>query len=222
MRYYPIQLDIKGRKCLVVGGGMVATRKVKTLLKCGACVKVVSPELTPELEALNSRGGIETEKRRYCSEDLDGRFLVIGATSNEAVNRRISEDAEARNMLCNIADFPEACNFILPAIVERGDLTVTVSTSGKSPAFAKKLKKDLESRFGEEYTVFLTLMGSIRKRLLQQDHEHEAHKPLFEALINGGLLDLVRDGKTGEIDALLFNTLGNGYRFDELTAADRK
>ncbi len=216
MRYYPIHLDIKGRKCLVVGGGAVATRKVKTLLKCGAGVKVVSPDLTEALETLSRQGGIETDKRAYCSEDLEGFFLVIGATSSDAVNRKIGTDAEERKMLCNIADLPEACNFILPSVIERGDLTITISTSGKSPAFSKRLRKDLERHFGEEYAVFLTLMGAVRKKLLQKNHAPEAHKYLFEALINGGLLELVKNKKIKEINTLLYNTLGNGFSYNEL------
>lgn len=221
MRYYPVQLDIKGRKCLVVGGGAVATRKVGTLLKCGAEIKIVSPELTEALEVLCKNGPVEIKKREYVPEDLEGCFLVIAATSSPAVNQSVGRDAESRNMLCNIADFPQACNFILPSVINRGDLTLTISTSGKSPAFAKKLRKDLACHFGEEYAVFLTLMGAVRKKLLQADHAHEAHKHLFEALISGGLLDLVRDNKTEEINALLYDTLGSGFSYNELMGVDK-
>ena len=143
MRYYPINLDIQNRGVLVVGGGGVGTRKVKTLLDCGARVTVVSREVSAKLQALAASGEINLEQRSYRSEDLTGMFLVIGATNEMKLNRKISNDAEQLNTLCNIADRPEVCNFILPSIVRRDDLVITISTSGKSPAMAKKLRKAL-------------------------------------------------------------------------------
>ena len=216
MRYYPINLDIQNRDCLVVGGGGVGTRKVKTLLNCGAKVTVVSPEISEQLQMLAETALLTLKFRQYRTDDLDGMFLVIGATDDESLNRRISSDAEHRDKLCNIADRPEVCNFILPSIVQRDDLIITISTSGKSPAFAKKMRRTLESQFGKEYGEFLQLMGAIRKKLLSQAHEPEAHKPLFEQLINSELVDMIRDSKVDEINALLFRILGDGYRFEEL------
>jgi precorrin-2 dehydrogenase/sirohydrochlorin ferrochelatase len=143
-------------------------------------------------------------------------FLVIGATDDEKLNQQISSDADRFNTLCNIADRPEVCNFILPSIVQRDDLVITISTSGKSPALAKKLRKTLENQFGEEYGTLLQLMGAIRKKLLLQAHKPEAHKPLFEQLINSDLIVMIQAGKTEEIDALLFDILGEGYNFEEL------
>ena len=217
MKYYPVNLDIRNRSCLVVGGGGVGTRKVKTLIECGAVVTVISPQVSTRLEKMAADNLITLEKRAYQAGDLQGNFLVIGATDDETLNRRIHAEAEASNTLCNIADRPEICNFILPAIVSRGDLMLAVSTSGKSPAYAKQLRKALEKQFGPEYEPFLQLMGAIRKRLLCEKHEPEAHKPLFEKLINGGLLDLIRENRTGQIDALLKDVLGDGYRYHELT-----
>jgi len=216
MRYYPVNLDIENKKCLVVGGGSVSSRKVDTLLKCGTKVTVVSPEFSDSLQALGNNGTITIKNRAYRSSDLEGMFLVIGATDNEQLNRKISADAEEQNVLCNIADVPDASNFVLPAIVSRGDLTIAISTSGKSPAFAKKLRKDLEKEFGEEYEAFLDLMGAIRKKLLSEKHEPEAHKYLFENLISGGLLDMIKENETGSIDSLLLDVLGEGYTFMEL------
>ncbi|NNG01554.1 MAG: bifunctional precorrin-2 dehydrogenase/sirohydrochlorin ferrochelatase [Desulfobacteraceae bacterium] len=216
MRYYPILLDIKDRSCLVVGGGRVGTRKVGTLLKCGARVTVVSREFTDHLFSLNTDGKIALRRGGYESADLDGMFMVIGATDDMILNQKIHDDAEQRNMLCNIADKPDVCNFILPSIVHRGDLILAISTSGKSPAFAKSLRKRLGKQFGEEYDVFLTLMGKIREKLLGQAHEPEAHKPLFEALIDGGMLELIGAGDTAGIDGLLARVLGGEYRFNDL------
>jgi len=208
--YYPINLDIRKRHCLVVGGGAVAKRKVRTLLECGAIVTVVSPHVDKQLMQL-AQGEITLYQRSYRASDLEGIFLVIGATDDKIVNRQVNADAEQRNMLCNIADQPQLCNFILPAIVNRGDLLIAISTSGQSPAFAKKLRKELESQFGEEYGLLLNLMGAIRKKLLSAAHEPEVHKPLFEQLLDAGLLTMIREKRYEDIDALLYEVLGQGY-----------
>ena len=219
MRYYPVNLDIRGRACLVVGGGRVGARKVDTLLKCGADVTVVSPETTAQLDRLAADGAVQLKKRPYRSTDVKGCFLVIGATDNEGLNRQIHADAEAQQVLCNIADRPEICNFILPAIVLRGDFMLAISTAGKSPAFAKHMRQLLESQFGPEYGQLLDLMGAVRQKLLAEAHEPEAHKPLFERLIAGDLLQLVKEGQTDRIDRLLASVLGAGFRYDELMPA---
>ncbi|MBW2407861.1 MAG: bifunctional precorrin-2 dehydrogenase/sirohydrochlorin ferrochelatase [Deltaproteobacteria bacterium] len=216
MRYYPIYLDIKNRNCLVIGGGSVGTRKVLTLLACGANVTVVSTAVTEKLHQLSSNGVIKLKERPFKTTDLDNRFLVVGATDNQELNFKIHAEAEHRGMLCNIADRPEVCNFILPSIVKRGDLIIAISTSGKSPAFAKKLRKHLEKEFGDEYAEFLNLMGAIRKKLLSQDHEPEAHKHLFEQLIERDLVQMIKEGDTDGINSLLHDVLGEGYEFDLL------
>ena len=221
MRYYPVYLDIQNRKCAVIGGGSVGTRKVRTLLKCGAKVTVISPKVSTQLKDLAATGLITLHQRSYRSADLDGVFLVIGATDDASLNRQISSDAERQNMLCNIADRPEDCNFILPSIINRGDLTISISTSGKSPALAKTLRKRLEDQFGDEYAVFLHLMGTIRKKLLSQAHKPEAHKQLFEHLINRGLIEMIRENKSADINLLLYEVLGEGYDFDNLMARDQ-
>ena len=216
MKYYPVYLDIRGRSCLVVGGGQVGTRKVQTLLKCGAMVRVISPEVTPRLAALAEQGHIELTQRNYQSNDLDRAFLVIGATDNQALNRQIHKDAEAAQRLCNIADQPELCNFVLPSIVNQGDLSIAISTAGKSPAFAKHLRRQLEGLFGPEHGRMLDLMGEIRKRLLAEEHAPEAHKPLFKQLIQSGLLEMIKAEDHHRIDALLKEVLGPGYQYDQL------
>ncbi len=222
MRYYPVNLDIRERACLVVGGGGVGARKVDTLLKCGAIVTVVSPEATSSLDRLAEEGAIVLERREYRSSDVKGQFLVIGATDDEDLNRQIHADAERIGLLCNIADRPEICNFILPAIVRRGDFMLAISTAGKSPAFAKHMRQRLEAQFGPEYGKLLDLMGAIRQKLLAEAHEPEAHKPLFERLIAGDLLELVKTGEKDRIDRLLEEVLGPGYRYDQLMTADRQ
>jgi precorrin-2 dehydrogenase/sirohydrochlorin ferrochelatase len=216
MRYYPIFLDIKGRSCLVVGGGSVGTRKVERLLECGALVTIVGIQVSQTLKRLSKENLITLNIRAYKSSDLDGRFLIIGATNDEQLNQQLSMDAEKRNMLCNIADRPAACNFILPSIIQQGDLVMAISTSGKSPAFAKKLRKDLEMQFDEAYAVFLDLMGAIRNHLLKEAHAPEQHKPIFNKIIHSNILDMIKARNVDAIDAILLKILGPGYSFHAL------
>jgi len=216
MKYYPVNLNIHDRHCLVVGGGGVGTRKATTLLECGARVTVVSPDVTDRLAILSSEGKLKLVLRNFKNADLNGMFLVIGATNDETLNRQIHMNAEKRGLLCNIADRPEICNFILPSVVRRGALTISISTSGRSPALAKILRKDLELQYGEEYSVLLQLMGAIRKKLLNQAHAPEEHKPIFERLLNAGLIEFVRDDRRTEINRLLEDVLGKEYSYETL------
>jgi precorrin-2 dehydrogenase/sirohydrochlorin ferrochelatase len=216
MRYYPICLDIQNRSCLVVGGGSVGTRKVITLLNCGAKVTVVSPAASAHLQELANNGLITLTNRPFQFSDLAGMFLVCSATDNQELNRQIHAKAEGLGMLCNVADRPEICNFILPSIVNRGDLIIAISTAGQSPAFAKKLRKDLEKVFGSEYAEFLKLMGAVRQKLLSRDHRPEAHKHLFEQLINRDLVAMIKAHQYDDINAVLFEILGKGYDFESL------
>jgi precorrin-2 dehydrogenase/sirohydrochlorin ferrochelatase len=216
MRYYPICLDIQERSCLVVGGGQVGTRKVRTLLDCGAQVTVISPEGTDELAEMARKGRVVWRQRDYQEGDQAGAFLVIGATDVETLNRRIQQEAEADGRLCNIADQPERCNFVLPAVIQKGDLMIAVSTSGKSPAFAKHLRRLLEGQFGPEYAIFLDLMGAVRQRLLAEAHAPEAHKPIFEQLISRGLLELIRRDDRPAINRMLADVVGADFRYEDL------
>jgi precorrin-2 dehydrogenase / sirohydrochlorin ferrochelatase len=218
MKYYPVNLDIRHQPCLVVGGGAVGTRKVKTLLDCGAAVTVVSPEVTDPLSVLAAENHISLKQRPYQASDLDGVFLVIGATDNKDLNRAIHDDARKQGKLCNIADQPDLCNFILPSIIERGDLIIAISTSGKSPAVASRLRKQIEAQFGPEYAGFLKLMGAVRKILLKQTHDPAAHRLIFESLIDQGLLECIRDGDKAQIDKLLISALGPGHGYDWVCA----
>lgn len=220
MRYYPIYLDIKNRHCLVVGGGSVGTRKVMTLLECGAAVAVVSPAITRQLRELANNDVITLTQRPFQNSDLKGNFLVIGATDDRELNLQIHAEAERLGLLCNIADHPDASNFILPSIVSRGDLSIAISTSGNSPALAKNLRKNLEKQFGDEYATFLTLMGNVRKKLLAQNHEPEGHKKLFEQLINTEIIKKIKNHEEEDINKTLLEILGDGYVYEELMQAE--
>jgi siroheme synthase-like protein len=155
-QYYVACLDLEGRRCLVVGGGRVALEKALALLACGAEVTVVAPQVADELAAQP----VEVLAREYQVRDLDGRFLVVAATDDAAVNGAVSSDADRRNLLCNVADVPELCSFILPAVHRRGPITVAVSTGGASPALAQWLRDRFAAQIGFEHEQ---LAGELRR-----------------------------------------------------------
>ncbi len=219
MRYYPINLDLRGKRCVVFGGGRVAERKVARLLECGAHVAVVAPELSEGLAELAEAGRLQHVPDGYDEEHLDSAFLVIGATNDEAINAQVSQECAAANILCNIVDDPERCSFTLPALVARGDFCLAVSTGGKSPALAKRVRQELEKLYGEEYAGFVDLMGKVRDRLLAQEVGSEAERAArFERLAGSDLPRLIKADERAAIDALLAEVLGEGFSLAELEA----
>jgi precorrin-2 dehydrogenase/sirohydrochlorin ferrochelatase len=219
MNYYPVNLDLRGRPCLVVGGGRVAGRKVGTLLDCEARVTVVSPRLDPALQVLAREGALAWVARPFCPEDLDGIRLVIAATDQPRVNRAVAEEARRRSIWCNVVDQPAAGTFILPSLVRRGDLMLTVSTAGRSPALARHLRKELEARFGDEYDRLLRLLGALRRRLLAAGHDPETHRAVFQRLVTADLIEAVGRGDWREVRRALRAVLGSAYDESLLTAA---
>jgi precorrin-2 dehydrogenase / sirohydrochlorin ferrochelatase len=192
-RFYPILVDLQGKKALVVGGGKVAQRKIETLLEYGASVQVVARELTAELEELRSAGRVEFLGGEFSEAFLNGAFVVFAATDDASLNRRVSREAQQRGLFVNAVDQPADCNFIVPSILSRGDLLIAVSTSGKSPAFARKVRVELERHFGEEYGFFLNLMGNLRKEILRLGLSQEENKSAFEDLVYSDLLAAIRE-----------------------------
>ena len=216
MHYYPIFLKVENRVCLVVGGGEVGARKVKTLLSCGASVVLVSPEVEEWLEEKIEEGVVHLVGNHYEAKQLEGCFLVIAATDSLELNSRIAKDAEKRGLLCNVVDYPQEGNFILPALIQRGALTVAISTSGKSPALARQIREDLEQRFGAEYADFLEIMGAVRSRLLRESQDSRANKEKFDELVKSELLELVRRRDFAAVDSILQKALGSDYSLKEL------
>jgi precorrin-2 dehydrogenase/sirohydrochlorin ferrochelatase len=218
MKYYPIFLDINGKDCLVVGGGNVGARKAATLEKCGAKVTVISDRFSPKFDALKPTT-ICLEKKEYEKEDVKGMFLVFAATNNADLNQEIKNDASRLNILCNIADAPDTSDFLLASIVDRGDLIVAVSTSGSSPAMAKKIRQDLENQFDFEYAQLLCLMGNIRKKLLSSGHAPNENKAIFQTLIEKGMLELMKANDEKKIKAVLCDVLGRKYSYQDLISS---
>ena len=208
MKYYPVNLDMTNKRCVIVGGGEIAERKVERLLECGAQVTVVSKSLTPVLKARKKTGQMDHIDRDYEDQALDGAFMVIGATDRNDVNERISKDAMARGLLVNIVDDPDRCNFILPSLVQQGDLSIAISTGGKSPALAKKLRKELEKQYGPEYQTLLVIMGILRKRILAGDQRAADNKAVFEDLVHSDILQAIREKDRGRVNTIIRDLTG--------------
>lgn len=213
-RYYPVYLDISNRKCIVIGGGEVAERKVFRLLACGASVAVAGKTLTDPLMKLVREKRIEYIGDSYKDGYLKGAFFVIGATDRPEVNRRIFEDARKEGILVNIVDEPSRCDFIVPSIVERGDLTIAVSTGGKSPALSRRIREDLENRYGPEYGVLLRIMGKVREKVLERGEVSEANRRIFDGLLESPLLACIREKRWADVQGLIREYVGEDIPLD--------
>ncbi|MFP5317239.1 MAG: bifunctional precorrin-2 dehydrogenase/sirohydrochlorin ferrochelatase [Acidimicrobiia bacterium] len=186
---YPVNLLVDGRRCLVVGGGAVAARKVAGLRACGAEVHVVAPQIS---DALRDRSGVTWDERPYRSTDLEGRMLVIAATDDPSVNAAVYRDAEAAGIWVNGADDPAHCSFTLPSVVRRGDLQITVSTAGRSPALAVWLRERFEAEIGPEYAVLLDLLAEERESIRAAGRSTEQLD--WRSALDSDMLGLIRSG----------------------------
>ena len=192
MRYYPIYFNLQGRSAVVVGGGAVAERKVTALLEAEARVTVVSPELTSQLKALAGAGRLTWIARAYQHGDLAGAVLAISATNDAVVNEQVWGEATTRAILINVVDDPQHLNFITPAVVRRGDLAVAISTGGKAPALAARLRQQLEQVIGDEYGQFVELAGELRDSLSARHPDSQRRKELWNQLVDSDVLDYLR------------------------------
>ncbi len=209
--YYPAFLDLDGRRCVVVGGGIVALRKVEMLNDAGARIRVVAPQLCEGLETMRSSGVIQVETRSFVPSDLDEALVAVAATDDRAVNEQIATEARKRRVLVNVVDVPALCDFIVPSYFRRGDITVAISTAGASPALAKRLRIALESEFGEEYAALAELVSQVRTQL-KRDGVKVPTAKWESALDLVRLLDLLREGKRDEAKKALINTLDQGRK----------
>lgn len=219
MEYYPIFLDLKNRPCLVVGGGVIALRKVEGLLVCGAKVHVISPEIVPELrdfERVNAVAGfrkrvepafdpatdphhpVTFDVRKYRPGDTQGYTVVIAATDDRPVNAQIYEEAREFGIPVNVVDDPPLCGFILPSLIRRGPVTIAFSTSGRSPALARRLREYLERAIGPEYGELADLLGELRPLMKEHIPTEEARNEVMDEMLSRGVLKLLRQGRREE------------------------
>ena len=200
MEYYPLNIKLRGRACAVVGGGAVAERKITGLLKAGARVTVFSPAVTDKLAELAGKGCIEVRYRCYQRGDLTGFVLVLCAADNSEVNSKAAAEAKAAGALVNVADNPDLSDFTVPAHIAQGDLLLTVSTGGKSPVLARRLREELALTYGNEYGQYLVLLDKMRQEvrgLLANSAQREA---FWRQAVDKEILKLLRDGKVKEAE----------------------
>jgi precorrin-2 dehydrogenase/sirohydrochlorin ferrochelatase len=205
---YPAFIDLRGRRCLVVGGGPVGTEKTEKLVEAGAAVRLVSPDVTPRLRRLADDGAIaELHLRGYRTDDLDGCLLVVAATNDSRVNRRVWEDGEARRMLVNVVDVPDLCNFIVPSIMRRGELAVAVSTGGASPVVARRVRQMTERAIGPEWGELVAILRETREDLKARYPDMPGRAAAVEALLDTDVVDLLaagdREGALARVAAIL-------------------
>ncbi|MEK6371496.1 MAG: bifunctional precorrin-2 dehydrogenase/sirohydrochlorin ferrochelatase [Acidobacteriota bacterium] len=196
--YYPIFLDIEGRAVVIIGGGNVCARKAETMMNYGARVTVVSPEFTEEIETWARAGSLEIRRKRYDEGDLEGANIVIASTDDQSVNEQVAADCRRLRIPVNVVDVTPLCEFIVPAIIDKGSITIAVSTGGKSPAIARTLKEDLQRLVGPEYAEVNDVLGTLRdsaKRVLPTDVDR---KRFFDGIIARGILDMLREGRRGD------------------------
>jgi precorrin-2 dehydrogenase / sirohydrochlorin ferrochelatase len=198
-------LRLKGRNCLVVGGGEIGLEKVEGLLACDATVTLVAPDAVADLADYAAEGSIAWERRAYEPADLEGKFMVIAATSDTDANIAVYEDAERRAMLVNVVDVPPLCNFILPAIVRSGPLAIAISTAGASPALAKRMKREIAEAFGEPYARLAIMLNDARGWAKRTLPTYQDRKEFFEGIVNGDPdpVELVREGREAEVLELI-------------------
>ena len=204
--FYVACLKLKGRRCVVIGGGDIGLEKVDGLLACDADVTLIAPDAHPALQEYAEEGSIRWERRAYAgADDLDGALMVIAATDDSEVNIGVSEDAEARSMLVNVVDVPPLCNFILPAIVRTGPLAIAISTAGASPALAKRMKREIADAFGEPYARLAVILNDARGWAKATLPTYQDRKEFFEGIVNGDPdpVELVRQGREREVLALI-------------------
>ncbi|HTP03959.1 MAG TPA: bifunctional precorrin-2 dehydrogenase/sirohydrochlorin ferrochelatase [Nitrospirota bacterium] len=200
MKYYPIYLNLRDRPCLIVGGGHVAERKTLSLIEAGANVTVISPSLTQKLQELTQSGKIIHQQKTFDDRDLTDALLVIAATDSQEVNASIGRLCKKRNILVNVVTPPDESSFIVPSVVERGELLIAVSTSGISPALSKRIRQELEERYGLEYEVFLGKMSMLRARLMDEVRDEGVRREILKALADSDVISLLKEGKIHDAD----------------------
>lgn len=211
---YPVLLDIRGKKCVVIGGGKVACRKVTGLLAAGAVVQVVSPQVVTALDELARTGKIEWHQKKCADGDLDGAFLVFAATDDPVTQEKVYRQACHAGQLVNVVDDPDRCNFQVPATSRRGDLTISVSTKGRSPAVAAMIREELEDLYGQEYEDLLDIMSKVRRQLAESENSQAQRKKIYKKILRSDIVEWIRTGQEDVLYKYLEKVLGPDIKLD--------
>lgn len=211
MSYLPIFLDVRGRNCVVIGGGDIAERKVRSLVEAGASVTVISPKVTAGLAAMVRAQTIRHLERVYRRGDLIGAFLAYEASGDGLAAQAAAAEARDYGVPLNVADVPEFCSFITPAVVHRGDLQIAISTGGASPALARKIREELEARFGPEYESIVDFLTTVRRWLQSHEANGGARAQRLSALVNSDVLECFRRADFAGAEAIARRVLGASF-----------
>ncbi|MGC8748663.1 MAG: precorrin-2 dehydrogenase/sirohydrochlorin ferrochelatase family protein [Candidatus Kapaibacteriota bacterium] len=193
MGYFPVFVDLSKFKPLVIGGGEVATRKVKNLLEFGANPKIIAPELTQELEEIIVKHNLEFHRRKYQKGDLEGFNLIFVATDDPALDEIVQQEANERNAIVNFADKPEICNFIMPSYIKRGDLVIAISTQGKAPFLSRCLRESLEKKFPENFKEFVEIAAYFRTKLKEIKAKKNVQDKIIDEFLSVKWLEIIKD-----------------------------
>ena len=216
MKYFPIFFNLQEKSCVVVGGGLVAERKIQNLRKAGAMVKVVSPRLTVGLNRLKEENKIRHISRPYRSGDLKSAYLAVAATNERRTNEKVFREASTLRIPINTVDDPVHCTFIVPAVITRGDILIAISTGGQSPALAKALRKKLQQEIGPEYPVLLKMIGAIRKKITPFGWGQKKNQIIYRRLLQEDVIGMVRQKKHAALKRLLKKIIGPGIPLEEM------
>lgn len=208
MKYYPAYLDLREHPCVVIGGGAAAEHKALSLIEAGADVTVISLSLSPKLHELSDSGKITHLQKEFEDQDVSGAFLVIAAADSPAVNTNAAQICKKKHVLVNVDASHEESSFIVPSVVERGDLVIAVSTAGASPALSLKIAQELGQQYGHEYESFLDKLTTIRKRILEGVADEGERGKIFQAIIDSDVVELLRQGKTHEAEIRMTELAG--------------
>ena len=221
MRYFPINIDIRGKRVVVVGGGAVAARKCQTLLAADAQVIVIAPILADSLRELVDKGVVRHLARQYKKGDIAGAFLVFAATDSHSVNQAVAKEGKNSGVLTDVADAPDTGDFTSPAVISRGELMITISTEGKSPLLARRIREELEELYGTEFAVLIKLFDRVREKLLTENKNSSYNKKILFSLLEHDLPALLKNRSAAEIDNLLRELCGPGFSLAELGMGEK-
>ena len=205
--YYTLCLDIENKKCVVVGGGAAARHKAAAMKDHRAKITVISDKLDSVLEYMAFQKEIDWVQREFIAEDVEGAFIVVAASDSHELNYKVSEVCKGKNILCNVSDSPEESSFITPSVIERGPLTIAISTGGLNPTLAASIRRELEFAYGEEYGTFLELISNLRIMILEEFSSQQSRTYVYERMITSRALSLLRSGLIDEARKELENVI---------------
>ncbi|MBJ6725386.1 precorrin-2 dehydrogenase/sirohydrochlorin ferrochelatase family protein [Geomesophilobacter sediminis] len=214
MRFYPISLDVKGKRVVIVGGGSVAARKADRLVQAGARITVVAPKVAKSLADLADKGIICHVCRPFGPGDLAGARLAFAATDDREVNRAVAEEARRTGIFVDVTDAPAESDFATPAVLQQGELQITVSTAGASPALSRRIVEQLQAEFGPEYAETVDLFRAVREKTLTVTGGAAYNKRVFADLASRDLPALIKNGRKDEIEQILLKLFGTGFSLD--------